>query len=65
MLLALSHTGQILATIGGYILAIGALVLSVGFVAGLIYWIVQAIKYPTREKYYEKFGEMPKNIFVD
>ena len=40
-------------------------VLLVGFVAGLFYWIIQSIKYPTREKYYKKFGEMPKNIFID
>lgn len=65
MFLSLSPSVQLLTTVAGYILAIGLVVLLVGFVAGLLYWVVQANKYPTREKYYEKFGEMPKNIFID
>jgi len=65
MYLALSPTADLLATIAGYIFVIGVVVLVVGTVAGIIFWAIQAIKYPTRKKYYDKFGKMPDNIFIE
>lgn len=64
MFLSLSPSVQLLATIAGYLVTIGVVILVVGFAIGLIYWIIQAIKYPTAKKYYEKFGKMPENIFI-